>query len=514
MNGLDVLCSYLPEDYEDKCVLFVELFGPYVLQLLEYEVVPDRICYASGLCYDENQTGMCHLFPVPDSYIEQPQVLNITEGEKKLVSYMIIQALPWICWIPGVKQLCDAFDNAFHRILPALDVDGDGHSPVEELRGSLWRGRDCHDGDSEIHPGRRPYEGDILADTNCNGISGINLTSGLAYEEELCGGSGARGVIYIGDSVGAHFHVPPQWFSPMEMEAAMFVNITDVVSREADWPDLGFATGFRNSSMPALISGKTDSIYLRLRERNRCNHRDYHNLARNGANSSDALYYMKAMGREERDLPAILFYSLIGNDVCTSSEDPALSTTEKQFYNNTLQALEFFEKKLAPGSHVILVGLIDAGFLWDTMANRYHPLGVYRKNLKYKDMYRWFNCLEIGPCAGWMNSNETLRTITSKHARRLNNILESLAEKQKFDKFDIHYVENPFQAVLDQWVADGGEIHELIEPVDSLHPTQAAQALITENIWRHLETNLPWVLGPVNPNNEIIDRLFGDQGGH
>ena len=54
-----------------------------------------------------------------------------------------------------------------------------------------------------------------MVDTNCNGISGINLTSGLAHEEELCGGSGARGVIYVGDSVGAHFHVPPQWFSPM-----------------------------------------------------------------------------------------------------------------------------------------------------------------------------------------------------------------------------------------------------------------------------------------------------------
>ena len=50
-----------------------------------------------------------------------------------------------------------------------------------------------------------------------------------------------------------------------------------------------------------------------MRERNRCNHRDYHNLARNGANSSDTLYYMKAMGRQARDLPAILFYSLIGD---------------------------------------------------------------------------------------------------------------------------------------------------------------------------------------------------------
>ena len=57
-------------------------------------------------------------------------------------------------------------------------------------------------------------------------------------------GSGARGVIYVGDSVGAHFHVPPMWFSPLEMSSQLFVNITDVVSREADWPDLGFATGW------------------------------------------------------------------------------------------------------------------------------------------------------------------------------------------------------------------------------------------------------------------------------
>jgi hypothetical protein len=33
---------------------------------------------------------------------------------------------------------------------------------------------------------------------------------------------------------------------------------------------------------------------------------------------------------------------------------------------------------------VILVGLIDAGFLYDAMSGRYHPLGEYRKNIKYK----------------------------------------------------------------------------------------------------------------------------------
>ena len=59
-----------------------------------------------------------------------------------------------------------------------------------------------------------------------------------------------------------------------------------------------------------------------------------------------------------------------------------------------------------------------------------------------------------------MNSNKTLRAITSKHAGKLNNILRSLAEKQKFDKFDVHFVENPFQSVLDQWVKDGGDIYQ------------------------------------------------------
>jgi hypothetical protein len=35
----------------------------------------------------------------------------------------------------------------------------------------------------------------------------------ISYEEEFCSGSGQRGLIYIGDSVGAHFHVPPVWYN-------------------------------------------------------------------------------------------------------------------------------------------------------------------------------------------------------------------------------------------------------------------------------------------------------------
>ena len=57
----------------------------------------------------------------------------------------------------------------------------------------------------------------------------------------------------------------------------------------------------------------------------------------------------------------------------------------------------------------------------------------------------------------------------------LNHPTYMSAKKKKFDKFDLHYIANPFRAVLDAWVAAGGAVEQLIEPVDSLHPTQAAQ---------------------------------------
>jgi hypothetical protein len=38
-----------------------------------------------------------------------------------------------------------------------------------------------------------------------------------------------------------------------------------------------------------------------------------------------------------------------------------------------------------------------------------------------------------------------------------------------------------FRKVLDDWLDGGGEIWELIEPVDSLHPTQKAQGTVNNN---------------------------------
>lgn len=63
-------------------------------------------------------------------------------------------------------------------------------------------------------------------------------------------------------------------------------------------------------------------------------------------------------------------------------------------------------------------------------------------------------------------------------------------------------------------VLSGGDLWELIEPVDSLHPNQKAQGLIVKALWNHLEKKLPYVLGPINKHNDKIRELFGNQGGH
>jgi acyloxyacyl hydrolase len=225
---------------------------------------------------------------------------------------------------------------------------------------------------------------------------------------------------------------------------------------------------------------------------------------------------MESLSRHPwEDKPAIVVYSMVGNDVCNGMEDTvAHMTSVEEFHTNVLSTLDFLQGTLPAGSHVILVGLIDGSLIYKAMAQRLHPLGLLKQDLTYADVYDWFNCMEIGPCHGWMSRNATLRAITTAHAQRLSKVLMTIAEKQRFTRFDVHYMPNPFQQVIDRWVAKGGQLWQLIEPVDSLHPTQVTQAMIAESMWTHLEQHYPHVLGPVNERNERIAQLFGDQGGH
>lgn len=108
-----------------------------------------------------------------------------------------------------------------------------------------------------------------------------------------------------------------------------------------------------------------------------------------------------------------MFHNL--SDFCFSMKDTTnFMTPPEVFRGNVMETLKVLNGKLPRNSHVILVGLVDADFIYDAMAERLHPVGVLHKDVRYKDMYNWFICMQIGPCNGWLNSDELTRKITSE----------------------------------------------------------------------------------------------------
>ncbi|GFR70103.1 acyloxyacyl hydrolase [Elysia marginata] len=105
----------------------------------------------------------------------------------------------------------------------------------------------------------------------------------------------------------------------------------------------GVRIGGHGSNMwPEVIQGPIDSIYMRMRKRNRCNHRDYQNIAFNGAKSFDAAdVLVKSLSRDKTDRPLLLAYAFFGNDVCNKYPDTFdHMTTPAQMFNNTMRVME------------------------------------------------------------------------------------------------------------------------------------------------------------------------------
>ena len=46
---------------------------------------------------------------------------------------------------------------------------------------------------------------------NFHYIQGRDPTTGKPYEELLCEDTGRKGLLMMGDSASAHFHLPAQW---------------------------------------------------------------------------------------------------------------------------------------------------------------------------------------------------------------------------------------------------------------------------------------------------------------
>lgn len=539
-ESLARLCAFLPAGFRQACDALVEAYGPEVIALLEKRETPDVVCLAVGLCKTETGDDVCHLFPLPPHYHHPSGGAGHGEGEEEeeggLLSRHVSRAarlaarvrseqarakpskrrfeFPDLCNITLVKPICDLVERFGKDHLPVDDLDGDFFSDVQTFRGDDWRGKDCDDADGNVYPGRRTTD-DALVDTNCNGIFGRDPDSGQTYEALWCNGTGQTGTVLLGDSVGAHFHIPPAWLTSRDLSVDVFKDLFFVLENEFDWPMMSSETGFTNSTWPD-ISGPVDSSYLRLREINLCNHRDFQNLGVNGARSSamaDDIVRSFAR-RASEDNPVLLTYALVGNDVCSSHHDAAHMTTPEEFYANSLKTFRYVDERVAPGSVLLAIGLIDGRILYDALHGRIHPIGSLRDDVTYAAFYDYLNCLQLSPCFGWMNSNATWRNFTTERAFQLNAALKELVAVETFRNLRAHYFDPPLELVLARWRAKGGEVWQLIEPVDGFHPNQQANFLLTGAMWELMRNETPWAIPPTNPNNAKIRAKFGDQGGY
>ena len=264
----------------------------------EDSMTPDDLCREIGICYTEENRRECNLFPK----IHGNKQVNL--GIKKTP---IAREFEKIC--SGKNKL---FCAAIKRILlpvagdgvadhlPQFDADGDGFSgQTSTLRGWHWRGYDCEDSrikkTSEVYPGRRAEisDWDEKSDTNCNGIFGKD-NDGNSYEEKFCKENPGLGFSVLGDSASAHFHLPQKIFSPFDWDESVFEHLPIIAENEGDFPMTSWGAGIEDVS-PKWTQDftqtenlpETKSIYLRMREWNRCSHNDYQNNGVNGGDSNN-----------------------------------------------------------------------------------------------------------------------------------------------------------------------------------------------------------------------------------
>jgi len=395
---------------------------------------------------------------------------------------------------------------------PAVDNDDDHFSTENTLRGADWRGKDCDDKNAFVYPGRRDRHSstsDPNVDHNCNGIKGVD-ENGVDYEKKFCGDLN-YGVIAIGDSATAHFSIPPQWLTPSKINKDTFSNLIQTILNEADWPQCSSTTGHPSTTGCPNSSVQFTSLYDYVRARNLCSHRDYQNIGVNGASSRNVYPgVITTLARNQTsDNPALVFYALIGNDVCGKDPSPSAMTSVEEFTANTKQALAYLDTVLPPNSQVFLSGLVDGRILFEAMQNKTHPIGA-----TYPQLYDFLNCLETSPCAGWMNTNAAIRDATTQRAADLSNVYPQLV-KNTYKNFKAYYIPlmDLMNEVVQEWTAQGGDKADLIELTDGFHPSTTAQRLLASKIWSFI-TNKLNVFVPINPHNNDIKQIFGDQGGY
>jgi acyloxyacyl hydrolase len=479
--------------------------------MLEARANPDDICRALKFCTDPS----CHLFPksgfVATSLMNKVALQLNPEKTIWQVSKMLgkasVKTQPRQAASPPSSPVPMP---PLRKILPHFDEDGDYFSTVATLRGFNWRGQDCDDTNSDVYPGRRVPTSDPSLDYNCNGISGRDPVSGKTWKELYCDNSGQLGVAVMGGSACSHFAIPGKWVNFNNITSNTYSDVLEAAENELDWPHKSWGTGYDTWSQDGAIN----SIYLKLRERNLCNHRDYQQLGVNGFSSSDVYATVGSLARNAKfDHPMTVFHSPLGDDVCNMNIDDTVAhmTTPKEFRAWVYGSLKQLDTMLPQGSHVMFVGLVNGSILWDTLHNRMHPFGV-----TYPTLYSWLLCSKSNPCVGWLNPNSTLRAAASERAKLLSDQYPIIIKDHahEFKNFDMAYYPFPLRPIFDNWIREGKDPALLIEPVDGFHPSTLTNSLAAKWLTDHMAIDHPTFLGPINPNNAAIKAKFGNQGGY
>eukprot|EP01084_Bolivina_argentea_P110557 197374_1 len=503
-QGFDQFCQYLSTEPNkiifDACEGIKDVLQKPIAALLNQGDNPDEACQALRMCTN-NAGYYCSLYPT--------KAKTPTKANKPK---LVVPQVSSFCNITGVEELCKLIETWSDDHLPPEDFDNDTFSLISQPRGWNWRGKDCNDLDSDIHPGRTAKHGDTNSDSNCNGIYGIDKQTGKSYEDIYCNNTDAMGMLLLGDSAGAHFHIPPEWMNVTQMSTQVFQQLYFVLLNELDWPHLSTTTAFYNSTdqWKHIIQGPVDSLYLRFLQLNRCNKNDYANMGVNGARSSSMSFHLDQQLRRSplTDKPAYVNYELLGNDVCNGHPGFSHMTTPQEFYDNNMKVFQYLDANLPTGSQVVANGLANGSVLYEAMHDRIHPIGALYNDVTYTDLYDYLNCLQISPCWGWMNSNQTDRELTTQRAVELNDVLEQLVANTTFQNIEIIYIDW-IQNITNTWKEMGGEVWQLIEPVDGFHPNQLSNALTTALTWNWTLELFPGWLPSPNPYNEELIKIFG-----
>ncbi|KRX10792.1 hypothetical protein PPERSA_00962 [Pseudocohnilembus persalinus] len=482
-------CEVFPVLLKQACNdIFDKQIGQTWVQMYEQGNNSDAMCSAFNTCSDQQ----CQLYSSKnkDKYQSGNEIQSdFQKYQNKLGGISILKL---------VGDINDLINKFADQHLPVLDLDNDYYSTFKTLRGWFWRGKDCNDLNKSIHPGRKSKAGLKGADFNCNGISGVEKDTGIPYETKYCEKSGQMGVLVLGDSAGAHFSLPPNWINGTSWNKNTFDGFWEKLSMELDNPNFSSGSGFVDET-------SVNSFYLNLLERNRCNRNDYQNLGVNGARSGAELKLEKAIARDQNnDHPVIVFWELIGNDVCSSI--PSHMTEPEQFKQNILADWQYLDEQLPAGSHMVVTGVADGTILYECLEKRESPVGVL-----YPEFYNFLNCLEISPCAGWMNVDGEIRQQTTQRAKELNKMYKEIIAENTYKNFDIQYYDFPMDEIMEIVESQGGKCWDCIEAGDGFHPSQVAVSLWSDILWQKLDIDQPTWKGKINPYNDQIKKQFGEE---